>query len=50
MFDHVHRRVINASTKNSEFIQVEVTNKGRERPKITSVEVGKDDISIKGVT
>ena len=50
LFDHVQRRAINASTKNSEFLQVEVMNKGRERPKITSVEVVKDDISIKEVT
>ena len=42
-------RVTNAPTRKSEFIQVEGKKKGRGRPKITLVEVIKNDMLIKGV-
>ena len=42
-------RVTNAPTRKSEFIQVEGKKKGRGRPKITLVEVIKNDMLINGV-
>ena len=49
-FGHVQRRVINASVRQSEMIQVEGTKKkGRGRPIITLVEVVKKNVSIKEV-
>ena len=42
-------RVTNAPIRKSEFIQVEGKKKGRGRPKITLVEVIKNDMLIKGV-
>ena len=40
----------NTPVRKSEFIQVKGTKKGRGRPKITLVEVIKNDMSIKEVT
>ena len=40
----------NTLVRKSEFIQVKGTKKGRGRPKITLVEVIKNDMSIKEVT
>jgi hypothetical protein len=49
-FGHVQRRAINAPVRKSELIQVEGTKKGRGRPKITLIEVVKNDMLIKKVT
>ena len=49
-FGYVQRRASNVLVRKSELIIVEGTKKGRRRPKITLVEVIKNDISIKRVT
>ena len=48
-FGHVQRKSINVPVRKSELIQVEVTKKGRGRPKMTLIEVVKKDMSIKEV-
>ena len=48
-FGHVQRKSINVPVRKSELIQVEVTKKGRGRPKMTLIEVVKKDTSIKEV-
>ncbi len=47
-FDHMQIREINAPVRKSELIQKK--KRGRGRPKITIVEVVKNDMSIKEVT
>ena len=49
-FGHVQSKAINVLIRKSELIQVEETQKGRGRPKITLVDVVKKDKSIKEVT
>ena len=46
---HVLRREINELVRKSELIQVEGTKKGKRRPKITLIEVIKNNMSIKEV-
>ena len=43
-------KAINAPVWKSELIQIEEMKKGKGRPKITLVEVAKEEISIKVVT
>jgi hypothetical protein len=49
-FGHVQRREINAPVRKSELIQVEGTKKCKGIPKITLIEVVKNDMLIKNVT
>ncbi len=49
-FGHVQRRKINALVRKSELIQVKRTKKGEGRPKITLIEVVKNDMLINNIT
>lgn len=49
-FGYVQRKTTYAPIKKNELIQVEETKKDRGRPKITLVDMIKNDISIKGVS
>jgi RNA-binding protein YhbY len=49
-FGQVQRREINTPIRRSELIQVEITKKDRERPKITLKKVLKKDMLIKNIT
>jgi hypothetical protein len=45
LIGHVQRKVINCLVRKSDLIQVKGTKKGRGRPKITLVEIVKNDMS-----